>query len=238
MCHMRVLRPSKVSHQVARAVPGLHLMCSVTHQQSHSVSANPVTSAKDNKRNNIACSTDPLYGTILNSSSSVNSAIGDSDVELPLIMANLKLRDVGSEVPDAVIVENMDSQRRITRSCSKPTDFATQNRRCSLKPAKMDVADIESYYLNKKFQKPLARHLETIYEEPVIRKNGSCCILGPKKPRKIIFTGISKAKEKKRKANIKKLSRNFASRRASFSADDFLMHLTGIMLEDVSKTDM
>lgn len=235
---MNMAKPSKVYHQATRAVPGVHLMCSATSQQFLSVSASSVICDKDKKRNNIASSSDPLRGNIFNSYSSANSATGDSDVELPLIMANLNLRDVGNDAPDAVSLENINSERRITRSCSKSADFATQNRRCSLKPAKMDVADIESYYLNKKFQKPIPKHLETIYEEPIIKKNGSCCILGPKKSRKIHFTGISKAKEKKRKANIKKLSRNFASRRVSFTADDFLTHLTGLMLEEVSITEM
>lgn len=151
-------------------------------------------------------------------------------VDLPQIMATLKIGDQQKTEDVAIPEETCRDIRKSLRKQVRPVYFESKNRRCSLKPTKLDKEPDRSdgYYLNRKFEKK-SPCLETIYEEPDVQRNGEVKLLGAKKSRKIMFHTLTKVKTKRKKvATMRTGGMGNVKRSRKLSMDEFVKHMQAI----------
>ncbi|PSN44731.1 hypothetical protein C0J52_20349 [Blattella germanica] len=157
--------------------------------------------------------------------------------ELPNIMASLEIEDVQKIKEQKVESPCEEKPVSISRSLRKRnTPIPTQQpskRRCSLRPRKLimseNTEDTKECFIRKKCRPVNVKTLATIYEEPVVQKDGATVHIGQRKLRKINFNTITKDKIKKRKAKIKKVLTNKCPKKNRLTMEAFLARLNGLM---------
>lgn len=159
--------------------------------------------------------------------------------ELPVIMASLEIDD--NPAPTVETEEKKGAEtlcevvRRVLRKRVQGTcqPRESSKRRSCLRPMKLNTSqktdDAESYFTSKKFRPLKVKSLATIYEEPVVKKNGTVVHTGQTKIRKINFNVISKDKIRKRKAKMKKVISSTNLKNMKLSMDEFLPRLERLL---------
>ncbi|KAL6260619.1 uncharacterized protein LOC105425177 [Pogonomyrmex barbatus] len=128
------------------------------------------------------------------------------NTNVPVITANLEMLTIDTNLPPT------ENKRVFRKRIPKPVSTEILNRRCSLRPRKRMISEVEAedetikeYYLDKKISRK-SNNLETIYEENDNINDDTAIRMGAKKfKRMLLFSPSSASKLKKRRAKIQKV---------------------------------
>ncbi|KAK7863811.1 hypothetical protein R5R35_003302 [Gryllus longicercus] len=153
-----------------------------------------------------------------------------NESELPSIMASLDISEDSDTKNAPSPPQDQIGNVYVLRQRYQSSNETNRKRRCMLKPSKLNnpLSSHNKDCFSRRFKNKSSRFLETIYEEPITYKNGRIKLTGACKPRKIQFSGITKAKGKHWKLKVQtNKSRTRAQRKVNM--DEFIAKFHKLM---------
>ncbi|KAL0112204.1 hypothetical protein PUN28_011935 [Cardiocondyla obscurior] len=127
------------------------------------------------------------------------------NTNVPVITANLEMLTIDTDPPPT------ETKRVLRKRLPKVVSSEVLNRRCSLKPKKRRISEVEpqeetikEYYLDKKINKR-SKNLETIYEENDATSDDAAINMSVKRFKRMLMFSPTTSKLKKRRAKIQKV---------------------------------
>ncbi|XP_011863595.1 PREDICTED: uncharacterized protein LOC105559701 [Vollenhovia emeryi] len=133
-------------------------------------------------------------------------AVGCLDnTNVPVITADLEMLTIDTNPPPT------ETKRVLRKRLPKPTSTEILNRRCSLRPKKRRISEVEAqeetikeYYSDREISKR-SKNLETIYEESDSADDATAIRMSAKRFKRMLMFSPTASKLKKRRAKIKKV---------------------------------
>lgn len=127
------------------------------------------------------------------------------NTNVPVITADLEMLTINTNSPPTEI------KRVLRKRITKPVPTEILNRRCSLRPKKRKISEVETqeetikeYYLDRKVNKK-SNNLETIYEENDNTGDDTAICMSTKRFKRMLMFSTTASKLKKRRAKIQKV---------------------------------
>ncbi|XP_024890908.1 uncharacterized protein LOC112466817 [Temnothorax curvispinosus] len=142
------------------------------------------------------------------------------NTNVPVITADLEMLTIDTNPPPT------ETKRVLRKRMPKPVSTEILNRRCSLRPKKRRISEVEAqeetikeYYLDRNLNKK-SNNLETIYEENDNASDDTAIRMSAKRFKRMLMFSPTASKLKKRRAKIQRVfgSKIRYTRRGSMQA--------------------